>query len=167
MLRPVSCLQKMLVSSPRKSEWREGVVLVRRSFVVQTLFRPSFHFQLVEGSLVALESFSFLDCIGIMELTLPSLVTHNPRTTRTRYIEGDITASERVAWESNFEAKPEALTAEEKDAFLAELSGVSLSSDAFFPFRDSIDHASKVAREKASLLFVLSRYIYVGTGVVV
>ncbi|CAB1119232.1 unnamed protein product [Ectocarpus sp. CCAP 1310/34] len=63
---------------------------------------------------------------------------------RVRYIEGDITASERPAWESNFEAKPEALTAEEKDAFLAELSGVSLSSDAFFPFRDSIDHASKV-----------------------
>lgn len=60
-----------------------------------------------------------------------------------RYIEGDITASERVAWESNFEAKPEALTAEEKDAFLTELTGVSLSSDAFFPFRDSIDHASK------------------------
>lgn len=61
-----------------------------------------------------------------------------------RYIEGDITASEKVAWESNFEAPPDALTKEEKDAFLAELTGVSLSSDAFFPFRDSIDHASKV-----------------------
>ena len=77
----------------------------------------------------------------------------NPGTTHTnggrndveRYIEGDITASERLAWESNFEAKPEALTTEEKDAFLAELSGVSLSSDAFFPFRDSIDHASKAS----------------------
>lgn len=66
-----------------------------------------------------------------------------PHATPKRYIEGDITASERVAWESNFEAKPEALTTEEKDAFLAGLTGVSLSSDAFFPFRDSIDHASK------------------------
>eukprot|EP00903_Cladosiphon_okamuranus_P014842 g13743.t1 len=63
---------------------------------------------------------------------------------RVRYIEGDITASELPAWEANFEAKPEALTTEEKEAFLTELSGVSLSSDAFFPFRDSIDHASKV-----------------------
>lgn len=47
-------------------------------------------------------------------------------------------------WESNFETAPDALTTEEKNAFLAELTGVSLSSDAFFPFRDSIDHASKV-----------------------
>ncbi|CAM9697672.1 unnamed protein product [Choristocarpus tenellus] len=63
---------------------------------------------------------------------------------RVRYIEGDITASERVAWEDNFDEVPEKLTVEEKDAFMAELTGVSLSSDAFFPFRDSIDHASKV-----------------------
>lgn len=68
------------------------------------------------------------------------------RTTfaKKRYIEGDITASERVAWEANFDVTPDPLTAQEKDAFLGELSGVSLSSDAFFPFRDSIDHASKV-----------------------
>ena len=39
---------------------------------------------------------------------------------------------------------PEALTAEEKDEFLKTSTGVSLSSDAFFPFRDSIDHASKL-----------------------
>ncbi|CAN0066734.1 unnamed protein product [Ascophyllum nodosum] len=63
---------------------------------------------------------------------------------RVRYIEGDITASERVAWEANFDAAPEPLTSEDKEAFLGKLSGVSLSSDAFFPFRDSIDHASKV-----------------------
>ncbi|CAM9708662.1 unnamed protein product [Discosporangium mesarthrocarpum] len=63
---------------------------------------------------------------------------------RVRYIEGDITSSERTAWEANFETVPEPLTAEEKNSFLSELTGVSLSSDAFFPFRDSIDHASKV-----------------------
>jgi hypothetical protein len=39
---------------------------------------------------------------------------------------------------------PPPLTAAEKTAFLGQLDGVSLSSDAFFPFRDSIDHASKV-----------------------
>lgn len=79
---------------------------------------------------------------------VPSPSRHAPvdLTPSLRYIEGDITPSERVAWESNFETVPEALTAEDKDAFLSELKGVSLSSDAFFPFRDSIDHASK-ARE--------------------
>ena len=55
---------------------------------------------------------------------------------RVRYIEGDITASERPSWEAHFSAVPEPLTAEEKAAFLATLDGVSLSSDAFFPFRD-------------------------------
>eukprot|EP00639_Heterosigma_akashiwo_P000183 CAMPEP_0194581970 /NCGR_PEP_ID=MMETSP0292-20121207/15278_1 /TAXON_ID=39354 /ORGANISM="Heterosigma akashiwo, Strain CCMP2393" /LENGTH=609 /DNA_ID=CAMNT_0039435937 /DNA_START=88 /DNA_END=1917 /DNA_ORIENTATION=+ len=63
---------------------------------------------------------------------------------RVRYIEGDITAAERPVWEANFESVPEPLTEEEKAAWLATLDGVALSSDAFFPFRDSIDHASKV-----------------------
>lgn len=75
-------------------------------------------------------------------MTVPLGILVRPRL--RRYIEGDITASERVAWEANFEAPPDTLTKEEKEAFLAELTGVSLSSDAFFPFRDSIDHASKV-----------------------
>jgi phosphoribosylaminoimidazolecarboxamide formyltransferase/IMP cyclohydrolase len=63
---------------------------------------------------------------------------------RVRYIEGDITAAERVEWLKNFDSEPAPLTAEEKDAFMKTLTGVSISSDAFFPFRDSIDHASKV-----------------------
>lgn len=35
------------------------------------------------------------------------------------------------------------LLPEDRESFLQNLSGVSLSSDAFFPFRDSIDHASR------------------------
>lgn len=62
---------------------------------------------------------------------------------RVRYIEGDITASERPVWLANFSAEPETLTEAEKDEFLASLDGVALSSDAFFPFRDSLDHASR------------------------
>jgi len=62
---------------------------------------------------------------------------------RVRYIEGDITAAERPVWEANFSTPPEPLTAEEKLEFMTSLSDVALSSDAFFPFRDSIDHASK------------------------
>ena len=35
------------------------------------------------------------------------------------------------------------MTSEEKNAFMDALSDVSLSSDAFFPFRDGIDEAVK------------------------
>ena len=35
------------------------------------------------------------------------------------------------------------MTPEEKGKFLATLKGVSISSDAFFPFRDNIDQAAK------------------------
>jgi phosphoribosylaminoimidazolecarboxamide formyltransferase/IMP cyclohydrolase len=63
---------------------------------------------------------------------------------RVRYIEGDITSAEMPQWLANFEAPPAMLTEAEKNEFLATLKGVSISSDAFFPFRDSIDHASKV-----------------------
>lgn len=41
----------------------------------------------------------------------------------------------RPGWESHFETVPEPLSEEEKERFLATLSGVSVSSDAFFPFR--------------------------------
>lgn len=64
-----------------------------------------------------------------------------------RYIEGDITSAEMPTWLNNFESSPNVLSEEEKSSFLATLKGVSISSDAFFPFRDSIDHASKVGVE--------------------
>ena len=48
---------------------------------------------------------------------------------------GDITPSERIEWLKNFEKEPEPLSAEEKHSFLLTLSEVSISSDAFFPFR--------------------------------
>jgi len=63
---------------------------------------------------------------------------------RVRYIEGDMTSVERESWMNNFDTTPPELTAEEKVEFVRGLKGVSISSDAFFPFRDSIDHASKV-----------------------
>merc|ERR1719387_2502326 len=63
---------------------------------------------------------------------------------RVRYIEGDFTEMERKQWESLFDSVPEALTDGEKADFLKTLDNVTISSDAFFPFRDSIDHASKL-----------------------
>ena len=44
-------------------------------------------------------------------------------------------------WETIFAVKPERLTAEEKRAWLDQMSGVALGSDAFFPFGDTIERA--------------------------
>lgn len=46
-------------------------------------------------------------------------------------------------WESFFTEKPEPLTREEKRAWLDTLTGVSLGSDAFFPFGDNIERANR------------------------
>lgn len=46
-------------------------------------------------------------------------------------------------WENFFDEKPEPLTKEEKKEWLATMSGVSLGSDAFFPFGDNIERAKK------------------------
>jgi len=62
---------------------------------------------------------------------------------RVQYIEGDMTDVEEKTWLTLFSSPPEPLTEEDRKQFLEELDGVSLSSDAFFPFRDSIDQASK------------------------
>uniref|UniRef100_A0A7S4AZR5 MGS-like domain-containing protein n=1 Tax=Chrysotila carterae TaxID=13221 RepID=A0A7S4AZR5_CHRCT len=61
---------------------------------------------------------------------------------RVRYIEGDMPPTEFSQWKEQFEAVPEPLSADEKRDFLATLTDVSLASDAFFPFRDSLDVAS-------------------------
>lgn len=52
-----------------------------------------------------------------------------------------LTPAEEAAWRENFTETPTRLTAEEKRAWLDQFSGVTLGSDAFFPFRDSIDRA--------------------------
>ncbi len=46
-------------------------------------------------------------------------------------------------WQQFFKEKPEVLTMEEKKEWLTKLSGVSLGSDAFFPFGDNIERAHK------------------------
>merc|ERR1719247_1686218 len=61
---------------------------------------------------------------------------------RVRYIEGDMPPAEKAQWLTQFESEPEPLTLSDKAEFMATLTGVSLASDAFFPFRDSIDVAS-------------------------
>lgn len=44
-------------------------------------------------------------------------------------------------WQKNFAVRPEPFTREEKAAYLKTIRGVSLGSDAFFPFSDNIERA--------------------------
>ena len=46
-------------------------------------------------------------------------------------------------WQRTFKIRPDVLTAEEKKEFLTGITGVSLGSDAFFPFSDNIQRAYK------------------------
>jgi phosphoribosylaminoimidazolecarboxamide formyltransferase/IMP cyclohydrolase len=50
---------------------------------------------------------------------------------------------EKEDYESKFETIPEPLTAEERREWIAKLTGVSLASDAFFPFSDNVYRAVK------------------------
>ena len=45
------------------------------------------------------------------------------------------------AWEKIFKVKPKVFTREEKRAWLDQMKGVTLGSDAFFPFSDNIERA--------------------------
>ena len=47
------------------------------------------------------------------------------------------------AWEKIFKTKPDVFTAEEKRAWLDQMTDVTLGSDAFFPFGDNIERAHK------------------------
>ena len=47
------------------------------------------------------------------------------------------------AWQRLFKVKPEIFTREEKRAWLDTMKGVSLGSDAFFPFGDNIERAHR------------------------
>lgn len=46
-------------------------------------------------------------------------------------------------WKKYFAVRPEPFTKEEQKAYLLKITGVSLGSDAFFPFSDNIERAKK------------------------
>jgi phosphoribosylaminoimidazolecarboxamide formyltransferase/IMP cyclohydrolase len=62
---------------------------------------------------------------------------------RVRYIEGDLTPSEERELRTAVAGPLERLSADERRDWLARMSGVSLVSDGFIPFRDNIEHAQK------------------------
>ncbi len=60
-----------------------------------------------------------------------------------QYLQPDVTEAEKRGWSEVFAEEPPLLSAEERRAWLDQLTGVTLGSDAFFPFRDSIDRAAR------------------------
>lgn len=60
-----------------------------------------------------------------------------------QFLQPDITDAEKKNWANVFTHLPEQLTTEERRSWLDGLTDVVLGSDAFFPFRDSIDRAAK------------------------
>ena len=46
-------------------------------------------------------------------------------------------------WQNTFTERPQVLTVEEKKAWIARQTGVSVGSDAFFPFGDNVERARK------------------------
>ena len=71
------------------------------------------------------------------------------RADRDNTIDVDISGEEHDdvlregTWQNFFTERPEVLTLAEKKEWLQKLSGVSLGSDAFFPFGDNIERARK------------------------
>ena len=70
------------------------------------------------------------------------------RADRDNVIDGYINKNEEDVcadgiWQRYFTEQPEPFTAEEMRAYLDTIDGVSLGSDAFFPFFDNIDRAKK------------------------
>lgn len=84
--------------------------------------------------------------LSLMNEFKPEIKRQDQVNAIIRYIEGDMTEIEFDEWSENFK-KPSSLKMmgrEEKISYINQMRGVCLASDAFFPFRDNIDHASQV-----------------------
>ena len=80
-------------------------------------------------------------------LSLPFIETLG-RPDRDNVIDGYINQNEEDVcadgvWQKFFTSRPEPFTKDEQKAYLLTLSGVSLGSDAFFPFDDNIERAHR------------------------
>ena len=59
------------------------------------------------------------------------------------FFEDELSGPEEAAWRECFRRAPERLSPQDRREWLDNVRGVALSSDAFFPFRDNIDRASR------------------------
>jgi phosphoribosylaminoimidazolecarboxamide formyltransferase / IMP cyclohydrolase len=60
-----------------------------------------------------------------------------------QFLQLDVTEAEKANWSKVFRENPRQFPAAERRAWLDGMTEVALGSDAFFPFRDSIDRAAK------------------------
>uniref|UniRef100_A0A6I8RS39 Bifunctional purine biosynthesis protein ATIC n=1 Tax=Xenopus tropicalis TaxID=8364 RepID=A0A6I8RS39_XENTR len=60
-----------------------------------------------------------------------------------QYVSGTLGEEDLPQWQALYDQPPEQLTLAEKKDWISKLSGVSLSSDAFFPFKDNLERAKK------------------------
>ena len=60
-----------------------------------------------------------------------------------QYLLRDPTPLEQRAWREAFDPAPDPLSPEERADWIAKMDNIALASDAFFPFRDSIDRAAQ------------------------
>jgi phosphoribosylaminoimidazolecarboxamide formyltransferase/IMP cyclohydrolase len=88
------------------------------------------------------------------------LIRQNPKVLGLQFVDGirrpdrdnaiDVYTSDEYedvlaegVWQNTFKVKPEVLTAQEKKDWIAQQTGVSCGSDAFFPFGDNVERAKK------------------------
>ena len=60
-----------------------------------------------------------------------------------KLLEENLTPAEKFSWQDNFTIPPDTMSPEQRREWINLFFGVSLASDAFFPFRDNIDRAQQ------------------------
>jgi phosphoribosylaminoimidazolecarboxamide formyltransferase/IMP cyclohydrolase len=60
-----------------------------------------------------------------------------------KFLEDSLTPAESYTWQNSFNVPPDRLSVDQKREWINLFFGVSLGSDAFFPFRDNIDRAQQ------------------------
>jgi phosphoribosylaminoimidazolecarboxamide formyltransferase/IMP cyclohydrolase len=79
----------------------------------------------------------------VLELPFkPSIKRPDRDNAIDQFLREDVTPNEKANWGDIFAHAPRQLTLEEKGEWLSKMHSISLGSDAFFPFRDSIDRAA-------------------------
>ncbi len=80
----------------------------------------------------------------VLELPFIPEITRSARDNAIdQFLQPDVTEAEKSRWKDIFTHIPEKFSLEERSEWLDRLENVTLGSDAFFPFRDSIDRAAQ------------------------
>ena len=75
---------------------------------------------------------------------VPGMARQERLNWQIRLADGDMTPGQLAEFSRLFPAAPPALDDSERARWIGQLDNVTLASDGFLPFRDNIDHASRV-----------------------